>query len=228
VLLLAFLVMRVGWLWSTLECSPELVALLGGVVAVQMPRALLLQQVFEAARGLLRVLLRRALDSRDSVVWLALAVGTRVVVVVATALVPILAVAAARVLFALSTDGIVLGVRFVFFIRLGRDHVLEMGDGLGAAATEVFEGATLVEAVLEEVDDLLVGDVDYIGALVEEAAHVFAEVLALFLLLHSQVHVSTRSAHGTREVAGELLLQLVPLVDRVLVQRLEPCERGLV
>jgi hypothetical protein len=34
VLLLAFLVMRVPWLWSVLECSPELVALLGGVVVV--------------------------------------------------------------------------------------------------------------------------------------------------------------------------------------------------
>jgi hypothetical protein len=28
-------------------------------------------------------------------------------------------------------------------------------------ATEVFEGATVVEPVLEEVDDLFVGDVDY-------------------------------------------------------------------
>jgi hypothetical protein len=46
----------------------------------------------------------------------------------------------------------------------------------------------------------------------------------LFLLDHGQVHASTRSAHGAREVAGELLLQLVPLVDRVLVQRLEPCK----
>jgi predicted Co/Zn/Cd cation transporter (cation efflux family) len=50
---LAFLVLRVSWLWSVLECSPELVALLGGVVAVQMPQALLLQQVLEAAGGLL-------------------------------------------------------------------------------------------------------------------------------------------------------------------------------
>jgi hypothetical protein len=33
--------MRVRWLWSTLECSSELVALLGGVVDIQMPRALL-------------------------------------------------------------------------------------------------------------------------------------------------------------------------------------------
>jgi hypothetical protein len=31
--------------------------------------------------------------------------------------------------------------------------------------TEVFEGATVVESVLEEVDDLLVGDVDYGRAL---------------------------------------------------------------
>jgi hypothetical protein len=75
VLLLVFLVVRVRWLWSTLECSPESVAVLGGVVAVQMPRALLIQQVFEAAGGLLRVLLRRALDSRDSVVWLRLRLG---------------------------------------------------------------------------------------------------------------------------------------------------------
>jgi hypothetical protein len=56
-----------------------------------------------------------------------------------------------------------------------------VGNGLGAAATEVFEGATVVEVVLEEVDDLLVGDVDYGGALVEEAPHVLAKGLALFL-----------------------------------------------
>jgi hypothetical protein len=113
--------MRVRWLWGTLECSPKLVALLGGVVAVHMPWALLFQQVFEAAGGLLRVLLRRVLDSRDSVVWLALVVGTRVVVVAA----------AARVLFALVTDGVVLGVGLVFFISPGGDHVLEVGDGAG-------------------------------------------------------------------------------------------------
>jgi hypothetical protein len=50
----------------------------------------------------------------------------------------------------------------------------------------------------------------------------------LFLLHYGKVHASTRATNGAREVAGELLLQLVPLVDRVLVQRLEPCERGLV
>jgi hypothetical protein len=179
-----------------------LVALLGGVVAVQMPRALLLQQVFEAARALLRVLLRRALDSRDNVVWLALAVGTRVAVVVATALVPVVAAATTFVLFALATDDIVLGVGFVLFIRPGRDHVLDMGDGLGAASTKIFEGATVVETVLEEVNDLLVGVVDYCGALDEEAPHVVVKGLALFLLHHGQVHASTRAAHGAREVAG--------------------------
>jgi hypothetical protein len=68
-----------------------LVALLGGVVAVQMPQALLFQQVLEAAGGLLRVVFRRALDSHDNVFWLALAIGTRVVVA-ATALVPVVVV----------------------------------------------------------------------------------------------------------------------------------------
>jgi hypothetical protein len=167
-----------------------LVALLGGVVAVQMPRALLFQQVLEAAGGLLRVVIRRVLDSRDSVVWLALAIGARVVVVV-TALVPVVVAVAARVLLALATDGVLLGVSLVFFISPGGDHVLEMGDGARAVTTEVFEGATVVETVLEEVDDLLVGDIDYGGTLVEEASHVLAKGLALFLLHHCQVHAST-------------------------------------
>jgi hypothetical protein len=115
-----------------------------------------------------------------------------------------------------------------FIIRPGRCHVLEVGNGLGAATTEVFKGAAVVEAILEEVDDFLVDDVNHGSALVEESAHVLAEGLALFLLDHGQVHASIQSAHGAREVAGELLLQLVPLVDRVLVQRLEPCEWSLV
>jgi hypothetical protein len=166
-LLLAFLIVRVPWLCSVLECSPELVALLGGVVAVEMPRALLFQQVFEAAGGLLRVVFRRALDSRDSVVRLALAIGNRAVVAV-TALVPVVVAVAARVLLALATDGVVLGVGLVFFISPGGDHVLEVGDGARAATTKVFKGATVIETILEKVNDLLVGDVDYGGALVKK------------------------------------------------------------
>jgi hypothetical protein len=38
---LALLVVRRPWVWSILECSPELIALLGGVIALQVPRALL-------------------------------------------------------------------------------------------------------------------------------------------------------------------------------------------
>jgi hypothetical protein len=50
----------------------------------------------------------------------------------------------------------------------------------------------VVETVLEEVDDLLVGDVDYGGALVEEAPHLLAKGLALFLVHHCQVHARLR------------------------------------
>jgi hypothetical protein len=114
---LALPVVRRTWVWGILECSPELIALLGGVVALQMPQAFLFQQGFEAARGLLRVVFHRALDSRDSVVWLALAVRTRLVVAVATPLIPVVVVVvAARVLLALAADGVVLGISLVFFI----------------------------------------------------------------------------------------------------------------
>jgi hypothetical protein len=93
--------------------------LLSGVVAIQMPWALLFEQVFEAARGLFRVVLRRMLYSRDCVVWLALAVGTRVVVVVVTPVILVVIVGVAtRVVLALVANGVILGVRLVLFIGL--------------------------------------------------------------------------------------------------------------
>jgi hypothetical protein len=91
---LALLVMRMPWVWRVLDCSSGLVALLDGVVSLQMPRAFLFQQVFEDAKGLLRVVFHRALDSRDCIVWLTLAVRARVVVV-ATPLIHVVVVAAA-------------------------------------------------------------------------------------------------------------------------------------
>jgi hypothetical protein len=42
--------------------------------------------------------------------------------------------------------------------------------------------------------------------------------LALFLLHHCQVHASTRATHSACEVASELVLELVPLVDQVLLE----------
>jgi hypothetical protein len=158
-----------------MEFSGVTVALLSGVIALQMPRTLLFQQVLDVARGLLRVVFCRALDSRDCVVWLALAITTRVVVV-ATPLIPVVVVVVvvARVLLALAANGVVLGVRLVFFVGLRSDHVLELGDGTRAAATEVFEGAMMIKTVLEKVDDLLVGNIDYSSSLVEEASHVLA------------------------------------------------------
>jgi hypothetical protein len=50
---LALLVVRRSRVWRVLECSQELVALLGSVVALQVSWALLFQQVIEAAGGLL-------------------------------------------------------------------------------------------------------------------------------------------------------------------------------
>jgi hypothetical protein len=113
--LLDLLVVTRPWVWSIFECSPELVALLGGVIAIQMPQALLLEQVFEAARGLFRVVLLRVLYSHDCVIWLALVLRTRVVVILAT-LVILVVVVAARVVLALVANGVVLGVCLVLFV----------------------------------------------------------------------------------------------------------------
>jgi hypothetical protein len=93
------------------------VALLGGVFAIQMPQALLFEQVFEAAGGLFGVVLHRVLYSRDCVVWLTLAVRTQVVVIVATPVILDVVVFATHVVLALVANGVVLGVRLVLFVR---------------------------------------------------------------------------------------------------------------
>jgi hypothetical protein len=80
-----------------------------------MTWALLFEQVSEASRGLFGAFFCKALYSHDCVVWLVLAVRTRVVVVVATPLF-LVVVVAARVVFALAVNGVVLGVRLVFLV----------------------------------------------------------------------------------------------------------------
>jgi hypothetical protein len=48
-------------------------------------------------------------------------------------------------------------------------HVTELYDGRGAVATKVTVEVSLGEAILEAVDDILIGDVGDGGASVEEA-----------------------------------------------------------
>jgi hypothetical protein len=88
------------------------------VVAILVPRTLLYEQVLEATRGLLVGILRRALNNRDSVVWLALAVSTRVVVVVVVVVATplILVVFATYVVLALAAIGVILGICLIFLI----------------------------------------------------------------------------------------------------------------
>jgi hypothetical protein len=76
-----------------------------------MPHTLLFEQVSEATGGRFGVVLCRVLYSCDCVVWLALAVRTRVVVVVVATPLILVVVVAARVIFALSANVVVLGVR---------------------------------------------------------------------------------------------------------------------
>jgi hypothetical protein len=49
-----------------------------------------------------------------------------------------------------------------------------LGNGTQTVVTEVFEGAMVVDPILEEVDDFFVSDVDYSSTLVKKASHVLA------------------------------------------------------
>jgi hypothetical protein len=98
----------------------------------------------------------------------------------------ILVVVAARVVLALAVIGVVLGIGFVFLIGALGDHVLELRDGTWVVATEVFEGATVAEIVLEAVDDFFVSDVDYGRALVKKVRMHWRSVSPCFFLTISR------------------------------------------
>jgi hypothetical protein len=82
-------------------------------------------------------------------------------------------------------------------------HVVELHGSLGAVAAQVAVDVLHSEAVLEAVDDILIGEVGNGGAFVEEVLSVQPQGLVLLLLDLRQVMVSTCSKHGALEVVDE-------------------------
>jgi hypothetical protein len=85
----------------------------------------------------------------------------------------------------------------------------------------VFHG----EAILEAVDDVLIGDVGDCGAHLEEAPGVGSQGLVHLLLDLRQVMTITCSEHGTLEVVDENPLQVLLEVDGVWLEAFEPGDR---
>jgi hypothetical protein len=118
--------------------------------------------------------MRVALYNHDFMVWLSLSGGFRVVplaFVGAVAIVALVVVALGEAL-----------VLLVLLVSPSLHHVGELHDSLGAISAEVAVEVLRAEAILEAVDDVLVGDVGDGGTYLEEAPGVGPQGLVLLLL----------------------------------------------
>jgi hypothetical protein len=107
-------------------------------------------------------------------VWLALLGGFRVV--------PLAFVRAVSVVALLIVE---LGEALVLLILLvgpSLHHVLELHESLGAVVAEVMVDVLRAEAILEAMDDVLVGDVGDGGVHLKEAPGVGSQTPVLLLL----------------------------------------------
>ena len=109
-----------------------------------------------------------AFDSSDDIIWRTLAVGVRVVPLalllrfVVAPLVFVVVIAPLRVVVA----------RLLLLVRPVCHQVRECPDGLGVLPAEISIEVPVGKAVLEAVDDVLMGDVGDGGMCLEEATSV--------------------------------------------------------
>jgi hypothetical protein len=80
------------------------------------------------------------------------------------------------------------------------------------------------EAVLEAVDDVLIGDVADGSSHLEETPNVGSQGLVHLLLDLGQIMVSTCSDHGSLEVLNEGPFEVLPGADGVLFEAFKPSE----
>jgi hypothetical protein len=160
-----------------------------------------------------------AIHNRDEIVGLVLSGRSRVVslaLVEAVVVIPLALVVVA-----------VLGVAVMFLVLLtgpSLHHVMKFHDGVGAVASKIAVEVLLGKAILEAVDDVLIGDVGDGGASIEETPGVRPQGLVLLLLALRQVMASTCSKHGALEVVDKNPLQVLPGVDGVWLEALKPGE----
>jgi hypothetical protein len=83
----------------------------------------------------------------------------------------------------------------------------------------------LEKAILEAVDDILVSDVGDDGLHLKETPGIGPQGLIHLLLNLGQVMMSTCPNHRSLEVVDEGPLEILPRVDGVRLEALEPSER---
>jgi hypothetical protein len=188
------------------------------MIGTWMPWAFLLQELFKL---LLRCCLptsRRTIHSRDEVVWLALLGWTRVVP---------LDLVGTIVICAPQVDVIVpreMLPHLFLLLEPVVHHVTKSCNSFWSVLPKVSVNAWVGDAIVEAVDNVL-QDIRNGGTHVEETARVGPQELIAFLFTLSKVMTITCTGHRPLEVVDEDFLEPFRVVDRVVVEALQPCER---
>jgi hypothetical protein len=217
--LLVFLVLPLAVLiWERcIEGLAEANTLEERVLGLRVYQALLVSDLLELGLLVPRLLPTLvALDIHDFLVWLALSGGFQVGPLAFVGAVPV----AALVVVALGEAFVLL----VFQIGPLLHHVPKLHGGSRAIASEVAVDMLQGKAVLEAMDDVLVGDVGDGCTYLEETPSVGPQGLILFLLDLRQIMASTCSEHGALEVVDEDLLRILSRVNGVELEAFEPGE----
>jgi hypothetical protein len=90
---------------------------------------------------------------------------------------------------------------------------------------EVSVDAWVGDAIVEEIDDVVVRDVRDGSANVEEATCVGPQELVTCLFTLSKIVMSTCASDRSLEIVDEDLLEPFPGVGRIAAEALQPCER---
>jgi hypothetical protein len=182
------------------------------VLGLWVHRALLVHDLLILVLLVPRLATQVPLNSHDFIIFLALLGGCRVVplALVGAVVVVVLVVVA-------------IGEAFVLLIILAGPslhHLAELHDSLGVIAADVTVDVLHGKAVLEAVDDILIGDVGDGGTHLEEGPGVGPQGLVLLLLDLKQVMMITCSEYGALEVVDEDLHILLG-VDGVFLEAFE-------
>jgi hypothetical protein len=158
------------------------------------------------------------LDGRDEIIWPAFSEWTRIVplafVVAVVIWMPQIAILASRepLPHLLLLFGPVV------------HQIMKVRNSFQPVPAEISVDVWVGDAVVVAVDNVILRDVRDGSADVEEATCVGPQELVTFLFTLSKIVTSTCASDYPLEVVDENLLELLPRVDRVVAEALQPCE----
>jgi hypothetical protein len=162
---------------------------------------------------------RRTIDSRDDLIWLSFPRWPRKVPL---ALVTAVVVWAPQIAVLAPLEPL---PHLLLLLGPVVHHITKARNSLWPVPPEIPVYARVGDAVVEEVDDVVLRDVRDGGADVEEATRVGPQKLITFLFALGKIVSSTCASNRSLEIVDEDLLKSFPGVDGVAAEALQPSER---